>query len=243
MIATLERSSGMAARDGALARLRQHGPAVAAGAGAVGVIALGVWFYLSGDNSPPPRRVQEFTIVNVTPPPPPPPPPPEEKIPEEKMVDAPQMTDVKPEEKVETPKEAPPEPADEPPPGPLGLDEAAQGPGDSFNLAGTPGGRGLLGGGGGGSAWGYYESVVTREVEAALRSNPKTRTGVGQMQVRIWADQTGRVTRVQLSGTSGNPDIDAAIRGGALVGLALGSAPPSDMPMPIVTRITMRQPT
>jgi hypothetical protein len=225
--------------------LRRHGAATAAGLGAVAVIAIGVWLYLSGDNAPPPRRVQEFTIVNVTPPPPPPPPPPEQKIPEEtKMVDAPQMTDVKPEEKVETPKETPPDaPADEPPPGPLGLDQTADGPGDSFNLAGKPGGRGLLGGGGGGSAWGYYTTVVTREVESALRSNPKTRNGVGQMQVRIWTDQSGRITRVQLANPSGNAELDGLIRGEALVGLALGSAPPSDMPMPIVTRITMRQPS
>jgi len=224
----------------------QHRAAILAGVGAVLLISIGVVLYVSGDSAPPTRKVQEFTVVNVTPPPPPPPPPlpPPEQQPqpeEQKMVEAPPITEqeVKQDTKVDEPKDAPP---DEPPPGPLGLDQAPTGPGDSFNLAGKPGGRGLLGGGGGGgSRWGYYTGVVTREVEAALRANPKTRNGVGQLQVRIWTDQSGRIVRVQLTGSSGNPEIDAVIRGEALIGHALGSAPPADMPMPIVTRITMRQ--
>lgn len=243
-------NSAAGARAGAVADkegfFEQHRAAILAGVGAVLVIGVGVVLYVSGDNAPPTRKVQEFTVVNVVPPPPPPPPPPPEQQPqpeEQKMVEAPPITEqeVKQDTKVDEPKDAPP---DEPPPGPLGLDQAPTGPGDNFNLAGKPGGRGLLGGGGGGgSRWGFYTGVVTREVEAALRSNPKTRNGTGQLQVRIWTDQTGRITRVQLTGSSGNPEVDAVIRGEALVGLALGSAPPNDMPMPIVTRITMRQPS
>jgi hypothetical protein len=159
------------------------------------------------------------------------------------MIEQPPLTEkeIKEEAKVEEPKDAPP---DEPPPGPLGLDTAADGPGDSFNLVGKPGGRGILGGGGGGgSRWGYYSAMVTRQIEEALRSNPKTRTAVTQVQVQIWADRMGRVSRVQIVTSSGNADIDAIIRTEVLPGLTLRDPPPADMPMPIVTRITMRQPS
>jgi hypothetical protein len=159
------------------------------------------------------------------------------------MIEQPPITekDIKEEAKVEEPKDAPP---DEPPPGPLGLDQAAEGPGDNFNLVGKPGGRGLLGGGGGGgSRWGYYVAMVQQQIEAALRSNPKTRNSVTQVQVNIWADHSGRVNRVQIVNSSGNAEVDAIIRGEVLGGLTLREPPPADMPMPMVTRITLRQPT
>lgn len=142
------------------------------------------------------------------------------------------------------PEPAPDAPADEPP-GPLGLDAAGEGPGDAFGLTGRPGGRGLglgNGGGGGGSKWGWYASIVQQQVEAALRKNPRTRSAVAQLQIRVWADKTGRITRIQPTST-GNAELDAAIRNEALAGLSLRQPPPDDMPMPIVMRVTARRPT
>lgn len=231
--------------------LRRHGPALAAGAAAVLLIAGGVFLVMSTNAAPPTKPAQEFEFVQVIPPPPPPPPPPEEQPqepepePEEEMIEQPEVTetDVKEEAEAEEPEEAPPAEADEPPPGPLGLDAEAEGPGDSFNLAGRPGGRGILsGGGGGGSRWGWYASIVQQQIEAALRANPKTRSVVMQIQVRLWADSSGRVTRVQLVSSTGNPEVDAAIRGEALAGIRLREPPPSDMPMPLVARVTARRP-
>lgn len=230
--------------------VRQHGAASGAGAVAVLLIAAIVVAFISGDDTPPPRRVQEFTVVNVVPPPPPPPPPPPEpqQQPEPEMIEQPKMAEpeIKQEAKVDEPKEAPPADSNDlPPPGPLGLDQAADGPGDQFNLAGRPGGRGLLGGGGGGggSRWGWYATIVQQQIEAALRANPKTRNVVMQVQVRLWADSTGRVSRVQLVSSTGNPEIDAIIRNEVFGGLTLRQPPPSDMPMPVVTRITARKPS
>jgi outer membrane biosynthesis protein TonB len=232
--------------------LRQHGAATGAGVAAVLVLAAAVVLFASGDDTPPPRRVNEFTIVNVVPPPPPPPPPtpPEpQQQPEPEMIEQPKMTDpeVKEEAKAEEPKEAPPaDSSDEPPPGPLGLDQAADGPGDQFNLVGRPGGRGLLGGGGGGgggSRWGWYASMVQQQIEAALRANAKTRNVVLQVQIRLWADGTGRVSRVQLMSSTGDPEIDALIRGEVFAGLTLREPPPADMPMPMVARISARRPS
>lgn len=236
------RVAGIATRMSSFAR--QHGAATGAGIGAVAVIAVIAVLFLSGDDAPPPRKVQDFTIVTVMPPPPPPPPPPEQKLPEPEMIEQTPITDpeIKEEAKVEEPKEAPPDDSSEPPPGPLGLDQAAEGPGDNFNLVGRPGGRGLLGGGGGGSRWGYYSAMVQQQIEAALRANPKTRNSVTQVQVRLWADGTGRVTRVQIVSSTGDAEIDAVIRGEVLASLALREPPPTDMPMPMVARITLRRP-
>jgi outer membrane biosynthesis protein TonB len=161
------------------------------------------------------------------------------------MIEQPQVEepDTKPDEIVEEPEQI--DSSDEPPPGPLGLDDAAaEGPGDLFNLAGRPGGRGLgEGGGRAGTRWGWYATIITQQVEAALRANPKTRHLVGQVQVRLWADGAGRVSRVQIVSGSGNAEVDAMISGHVLGGIMLREPPPADMPMPIVTRITGRKST
>ena len=146
------------------------------------------------------------------------------------------------EKPMDVPKETPPDDS-EPPPGPLGLDDAGKGPGD---LLGRPGGRGLIGGGGGGGGggtrWGWYASIVQTQIEAALRANERTRHAVMQIQVRLWPDSTGRINRVQLVSSSGNSDLDAVIRDQILGGMTLREPPPKDMPLPIVTRVTARSP-
>lgn len=237
------------AGSGVLGFARRHAPAVGAGLAAVLVIGGAVSLIASGDDTPPPRRVQEFTVVTIAPPPPPPPPPP----PEVQPPPEPQMTEMQPivepeikqEAPVDEPNEAPPSAADEPPPsGPLGMDKAAEGPGDRFGLVGRPGGRGFLnGGGGGGSRWAGFVGAVQQQIEAALRANPKTRGVEMQVRVRLWADATGRVHRVQLVSSTGNAEIDAAVRDEALASLTLRTPPPADMPMPVVARITLRRPS
>lgn len=224
--------------------IQQHRAATVAGAGAFAIVMIVAGFFIFSNDAPPPQKVTELTIVAILPPPPPPPPPPpEQKLPEPEMIEQKPMVDpqIKEESKVEEPKEAPPDSNDAPPPGPLGLDQAADGPGDNFNLAGRPGGRGLLNGGGGGSRWGYYSAIVQQQIEAALRANPKTRNSVGQVQVRLWADGVGRVTRVQIVSFTGDAEVDSVIRGEVLPGLTLREPPPADMPMPMVARITMRR--
>lgn len=239
-----QRPSGVFANIGHF--VGQHRAATGAGIGAIVVVGIIAALFASGDDSPPIRRMQDFTILAIVPPPPPPPPPPpDQKLPEPEMIEQTPITDpqIKEEAKAEEPKDVPPDAGkDEPPPGPLGLDAAAEGPGDNFNLAGRPGGRGLLGGGGGGgSRWGYYSAMVQQQIEAALRANARTRNSVAQIQVRLWADTTGRVTRVQIVSFTGDSEVDSIIRGEILQSLSLREPPPSDMPMPMVARITMRR--
>jgi outer membrane biosynthesis protein TonB len=209
----------------------------------IALLAAGVLTLLSGDKDPP-RKVSELTIINVTPPPPPPPPPPPEQQPEQKMVEQTPVKEMIEQQPVETPRDTPPDSSNEPPPGPLGLDAAGNGPGD---LLGRPGGRGLIGGGGGGggggSRWGWYASIVQSQIEAALRANEKTRHAVMRIQVRLWPDVMGRINRVQLMSSTGNTELDAVIRDQILGGMTLREPPPKDMPMPIITRVTAQSPT
>jgi periplasmic protein TonB len=225
----------------------ERNPLVRYGA-ALAVIAVlfgGAIFFLSShDDMPPPRQVRELTIVNIVPPPPPPPPPPE-KMPEQKMVEQPKMAEqeFKEDKPIEKPKDEPVKDAkNDEPPGPLSLDAKAVGPGDLFNLGGRPGGN-PYGGGGGGSRWGWYASIVQSQIESALRANSRTRNAVMQVQVRLWADGSGRVSRVQLVSSTGDAELDAVLRNDVLGSLMLREPPPKDMPMPMVTRLTARRPS
>jgi periplasmic protein TonB len=211
----------------------------------IAVLFGGAIFFLVGhDDMPPPRQVRELTIVNVMPPPPPPPPPPQ-KMPEQKMIEQPKMAEqeLKEDKPVEKPKDEPVKDAkNEEPPGPLSLDAKAVGPGDLFNLGGKPGGS-PYGGGGGGSRWGWYASIVQSQIEAALRANSRTRNSVMQMQIRLWADSSGHVNRVQLVSSTGDAELDTIIRNDVFSGLTLREPPPKDMPMPIVAHVTARRPS
>jgi protein TonB len=219
--------------------LLRYGAALAV----IAVLLGGVMYFLSGhDDLPPPRQVRELTIVNIVPPPPPPPSPPSEQ----KMVEQPKMAEpeFKEEKPVEKPRDEPIKDAkNDEPPGPLSLDAKAVGPGDLFNLGGKPGGNPYGGGGGGGSRWGWYASIVQTQIESALRANNKTRNATMQVEIRLWADGTGRVSRIQLVSSTGDAELDATIRDNVLGGLMLREPPPKDMPMPMVTRVTARRPS
>jgi periplasmic protein TonB len=209
------------------------------------VLGGGWYIVMSGSDMPAPKQVRELTVVNIIPPPPPPPPP------EQKMLEQPKVTEET--KMIEQPlDEKPPEkPADEPvkdakneePPGPLSLDAKATGPGDLFNLGSKVGGNPYGGRGGGGSKFGWYASIVQTQIEAAIRANERTKNAVMQLQFRIWADNTGRISRVELVNSSGSAEVDAAIRNDVIGRLTLREPPPNDMPMPINVRATGRKPT
>ena len=205
------------------------------------------WVLVERDQPPPPRQVHEITLLTVTPPPPPPPPPKVTPPVEQKMIDQPKMAEpeFKEERPVDKPQDKPLKDAkDDQPPGPLSLDAKATGPGDLFGLGGKPGGSPYgTGGGGGGSRWGWYASIIQQQIEAALRANDKTKQAVIRVQVSIWADSSGRISRVQLLSSTGDAALDQALREDVLGSLTLRQPPPKDMPMPIVTRVTASRPS
>jgi hypothetical protein len=85
--------------------------------------------------------------------------------------------------------------------------------------------------------------MVQAQIESALRANNRTRRAVMEVQIRLWADGTGRINRVQLVSSTGDAELDALIRNDVLGGMTLREPPPKDMPMPMVTRVTARRPS
>lgn len=143
-------------------------------------------------------------------------------------------------------EEAPPDEAPAEDPGPdMSTGLVGDGPSGFGGLSSEGGngkGRGTLGGKGGGSKYGWYAAKVQNTISSALRNNSTTRNATFTLNVKIWADRSGRVTRAQLIGSTGRSDIDEIIRNQILVGIQLPDAPPADMPMPINLRITARKP-
>jgi hypothetical protein len=187
----------------------------------------------SGHGGPPPPHREEMVMIKAAPPPPPPPPPPPQTVQKQEMMEQPQDTDAaKPVE----------QPVDQGPA--LGTNITGNGPADGFGLGGKDNGfyRGSGGNGSGGSKYGWYAAEVSQSVSEALRLNPKTRDANFDIKARIWSDIAGKITRVKLAGTTGDPIVDNAIRFDVLGGFQLKSPPPDGMPMPIVMRIRARRP-
>jgi len=155
---------------------------------------------------------------------------------EEKMIE---QTPVEDEPKPE------PKPADDPPPA-LGTNIKGDGPGiaglGSSGNGGGLGGTGL-GSGRGGGKWDSYARQVQSRVSDALRRNRKSRSArFSSLQVRVWPDSTGRISRARLAGSTGDGALDTAIENEVLTGLQLQEPPPQGMPSPIVLRLSARRP-
>lgn len=206
----------------------------------VAVLCGAIWF-VSRDSKSTRKPVassdmMEITIAPPPPPPPPlppPPPPPEnEPPPEEEMI----------EQEIVQDDEPPPEDAAPEPPSDLDLGPGSKGgTGPSLGSRGGNGPRkNVLRGSG--SKFGWYAAKVQSTIREALGRNTSTRSATMSLQVRVWADSSGRIIRAQLVGTSGNASVDQSIRNQVLTGLQLPQPPPADMPMPINLRITARQP-
>ena len=206
---------------------------------AVLVIAGSVYVF-SGPSTPSaPGPVRKAAVpINVTlpplpPPPLPPPPPPKVEPPKEEM------------EEQAPVDEAPPEPAPDDSPPPPGTNNVGDGKGDNFGLGKATGGNGTGTGrrvGGTASKYGYYAAQVQNSISAAVRRHGRTKSATMSITARIWVDETGRVTRATLSGSSGDQAVDTALKNDVLTGLQLQSPPPAGMKMPINLRLTARSP-
>lgn len=177
-------------------------------------------------------RHEQFTIVSLQPPPLPPPPPQNTATPppqEDQQIEQPMMKEA--ETKSEPPKEEPP----------LGTGIKGNGP-DSYGLGGKPGNGRIGGAAASGSRWGWYANQVATRIQEAMRRNRKTRSANLSVDVRVWPDTTGRVSRAQLARSTGDSDLDNVLRDQVLTGLQLQEAPPVGMPAPIVLHVTARQP-
>jgi outer membrane biosynthesis protein TonB len=225
---------------------------VGVGAGLVLATLTGIgvrWIAATSRERPSPRKAMQYTVVNLQPPPRPSPPP---QVTPPKVEDEPQSkrVDLDP---AQVMPDAPRPESSEPAPGPLALAAAGEGPGDAFNLAGNPGGRGLLtggglgdgsgaglGSGGTGNRFGWYYAKVAADLEEAFRRHKRMSAASARVELRVWTDTAGRISRVQLIRSTGDIELDAAIQ--SVVGLKLREAPPRDIPMPMIARLTARRP-
>ena len=92
------------------------------------------------------------------------------------------------------------------------------------------------------SPFGWYAAQVQGRIGTALQQNPDTRNSAFKVDVKIWANQIGRVTKAVLASSTGDTHLDNILQNDILTGLQLEQAPPSNMPMPIVLRISARRP-
>jgi len=179
-------------------------------------------------SSPPPqpkKLVQTVQLIR------PPPPPRIERPPEPPKVD---------EEKIPEPEQPTPDaPADQPPAGDLlGLDAEGGAGSDGFGLIGKKGGRDLLATGGDRFAW--YSGVLKDDLLSFLSGNQIIRQRAYSVNIRLWLDGRGAVTRVSLSSSTGDRDLDRELQTllGSLAKVA--QAPPADMPQPVQIRLVSR---
>lgn len=170
----------------------------------------------------PQRQVaQVVKIVRPPPdqPPPPPPPPPEEKI----------------EEPLE--QEEPEQAAEEASPAEnLGLDADGAAGSDGFGLAARKGGRDLVGTGTAPFRW--YTDLVARSLQDCFSEDEKVRRGNYKVDVKVQVEKDGSLRVLDLLGSTGNTDIDSAIR--ARRGCNIGQSRPIEVPALATVRLTSR---
>jgi len=241
--------------------LRQNGVTLGAALVLAALIAIAVRWVAHSREAPVQKKVLQITGVIVKPEPPPqakpPPPPPPPKEPPPKEEEPQQQTRLV---EVKSADIAPPDPSrpqsSEPAAGPLALAGEATGEGDAFNLAGNPGGRDVrgpgrigegpggegIGGSGGqgeGSNFGWYFGRIASEVQRAFQGNKRLQFAEARVEIRIWIDPSGVVSRIQLLRSTGDEELDQAIE--SVRGLRLREAMPPDLPNPAVYRFTARK--
>ncbi len=174
------------------------------------------------------RGVQrQMTRITVLPDTPPPPPPKEEMRPDSPKAE---------------PKETKAEPPKEPTPQAQGETlkmEGAAGDGPSPFVAGTVTRENVLAGGER-MAFAFYTNGLQRYLQEALAKDKRLRGADYRLIVRLWLGGDGSIRRVELAGSSGNPEVDAQVRSALGALAAVPDAPPANMPQPVRLRISNR---
>lgn len=215
-------------------RLRSAGVMLTA-AGLIALLVYGGWQLAKDAGGPKRRSVQQISLVK---PPLPPKPPPE---PEQKK------EEVKQEIKQPEP-EAKPDDAAAPPAETLGLDAQGGSGSDSFGLAGRPGGRDITtigntesaGTGTGRVNTAFYASQLQTQIQDELNRNEKLRDAEYRARIHLWLAADGKVSKVELSGSTGDAELDARLRS-ALGAASRFKAPPEGLEQPIRLELVARR--
>jgi outer membrane biosynthesis protein TonB len=120
-----------------------------------------------------------------------------------------------------------------PAPGAYGL---ANGDGSGDTIGGG-GGEGAAGGATGGDPSGEYAKVIAADMRAALLQDRETNTGIYTLTLRAWIAGDGHVDRADVETSSGDLDLDRAIRR-VLQHTTLSRKPPLGLAQPVRLRLT-----
>ena len=195
------------------------------------LLALVGWWWLADYAQAPPPHPPAVQRVALLRPPEPPPrrpePPPEVAPPRAEPLPAPAPA------RAPTPTPAPT--PGEPTPA-LGLDAPPGVGGSAYGLAALPGRSGMVGG----DAYRFYAALVQRELRAALNAVPTLRRRRFAVEVRLWLDTQGQVSRCELARSSGTAMVDEAVLRALDAGLGISAPPPTGLPQPIVLGIRAR---
>ncbi len=203
--------------------------------------ALAVWHFANDTAGV--KRTEAPRVTTVIPvPPPPPPPPPKMKPPPEKQPDV--ATPVPKPTVAPKPAEAP-KPTDNVPkqmtmnaPAQAGTDNFAIGAGDGSGMAGS--------GGGGSFGNATYTQYLVYALQQAVERDPRVQeSGQGMrfvVGVNVWLEPTGRIDKVTIGQSTGDPKLDDAVLA-ALQSLGkLDEVPPPSWQYPVRLNLQGRQP-
>ena len=91
------------------------------------------------------------------------------------------------------------------------------------------------------SGLGAYIGIVQGDIEKALKKLAKTHRGDYRVAIELWVDPSRTVQRVELDGSTGDPDRDRSIAG-TLKDLVLSQEAPINTPRPIRFMIAIQAP-
>jgi outer membrane biosynthesis protein TonB len=178
-------------------------------------------------------------IATITPLPPPPPPP-KEKPPEPKKVEE----DIKP---IDKPQDIPQKPVDAPKPSNdvaknVTINGDAQAGSDAFNIGAGDGGGMVGSGGGNGTGTGSYDQYLGYAIQQTVQRDDSVNRLVFEVRADVWLDPDGKLTRVELVGSSGNSKTDDALTDALRSMPRIDVAPPSSLHFPLRVLIRGKRP-
>jgi TonB family protein len=200
-------------------------------------VGIAIWRFAC-DTAGEKREAPPVPTVLLTPPPPPPPPPPTPKQPEpQKTVE----TSVpSPTPKTESPKTDAPKQ--------MTINGPAQAGSDSFGMKAGDGGGRMVGGdpnggdgtGGGDFAEGAYRRLLASALQAAIQSDDQASRLIFSAEVRVWVAPDGRIDRVVVARSSGDPKTDRLVVA-ALMQAGRIDAPPAQLKFPALVALKGRR--
>jgi protein TonB len=185
-------------------------------------VIWGVASFINDYGEPEPPRIQTISLVK-----PPPPKPPEEKPPEPEKIEQPRE-----EVKIDQPQPTP----EAPPPPPGGIPDGPAG-GMATDLAA---GSGVgIGGGAGDQRRAWYSRLISRQLEDELKRARRLQGKDYRVVAQIWFDPAGAVSRVRFDTSTGDSELDEALRQ-EILRVSLRDPLPDDIPQPVRLRVVSR---